>query len=152
LYDAIKTVPVPTLAIVQGRAIGVGTALAAVCDLTLAAEDAQFQIPEMERDIPPTLVMAALCDRVPLKSLAYLVLSRRAWSGREAQAAGLVSVTVPAEVLQAEAQALMSTLVVCAPVALRACKQYLSHAPGMNPAAASAYAGHLAGTALSARY
>ena len=152
LYDAIKAVPVPTLAIVQGRAIGVGTALAAVCDLTLAAEDAQFQIPEMERDIPPTLVMAALCDRVPLKSLAYLVLSRRAWSGREAQTAGLVSVTCPAEVLQAEAQSLISTLVVCAPVALRACKQYLSHAPGMNPAAASAFAGHLAGTALSARY
>jgi tRNA isopentenyl-2-thiomethyl-A-37 hydroxylase MiaE len=54
--------------------------------------------------------------------------------------------------LQAEAQTLISTLVVCAPVALRACKQYLSLAPGMNPAAASAYAGHLAGTALSARY
>ena len=151
LYDAIKAVPVPTLAIVQGRAIGVGTALAAVCDLTLAAEDAQFQIPEMERDIPPTLVMAALCDRVPLKSLSYLVLSRRAISGREAQNSGVVSMTCAAEVLQAEAQTLISTLVACAPVALRACKQYLVHAPTMSPAAASALAGHLMGTALSAR-
>jgi enoyl-CoA hydratase/carnithine racemase len=151
IYDAIKAVPVPTLAIVQGRAIGVGTALAAVCDVTLAAEDAQFQIPEMERDIPPTLVMAALSDRVPLKSLAYLVLSRRVWRGHEAHAGGLVSMTCPSEALHAEAQTLISSMVACSPVALRACKQYLSHAPGMNPVAASAFAGHLMGTALSAR-
>lgn len=151
IYDAIKAVPVPTLAIVQGRAIGVGTALASVCDLTLAAEDAQFQIPEMDRDIPPTLVMAALCDRVPLKSLSYLVLSRRTLSGSEAHNAGLVSLTCSAQSLQAEAQALIQTLTSCTPVALRACKQYLTHAPAMSPAAASAFAGHLMGTALSAR-
>lgn len=151
IYDAIKAVPIPTIAIVQGRAIGVGTALAAVCDLTLAAEDAQFQIPEMDRDIPPTLVMAALCDRVPLKSLAYLVLSRRVWSGHEAQAGGLVSMTCASEALQAESQTLISSMLACSPAALRACKQYLTHAPGMDPVAASAFAGHLMGTALSAR-
>lgn len=152
LYDAIKAVPVPTVAIVQGRAFGVGAALAAVCDMTLVAEDARFQIPEMERDIPPTLVMAALCDRVPLKTLTYLVFSRREWNGREAQAGGLASVAVPASALKAEADSLIATLAGYAPTASRACKQYLSHAPGMNPVAASALAGHLAATALSARY
>ena len=152
LYDAIKAAPVPTLAVVQGRAVGVGTALAGVCDLTLAADDSRFQVPEMERDIPPTLVMAALCDRVPLKTLSWLVLSRREWTGRDAQAGGLVSWSVPADRLQAEAEALVATLSACSPVALRACKQYLAHAPGMGPQAASAFAAHLAGTALSARY
>lgn len=152
LYDAIKAVLVPTLAVVQGRAIGVGTALAAVCDMTLVAENSIFQIPEMERDIPPTLVMAALCDRVPLKTLAYLVLSRRRWTGSEALMGGLASMVVPAELLQLEAEKLIATLVACGPVALRACKQYLTHAPDMSPAAASALAGHLAATALSARY
>jgi enoyl-CoA hydratase len=152
LYDAIQAAPAPTLAVVQGRATGVGTALAAVCDITLAADDSRFQIPEMERDIPPTLVMAALCDRVPLKTLSYLVFSRREWSGREAQAGGLVSHSVPAAQLEQEAQDLIATLVGCSAVALRACKQYLAHAPGMTAQAASAFAGHLAGTALSARY
>lgn len=152
LYDAIKAVPVPTIAIVQGRAFGVGTALASVCDMTIVAEDARFQIPEMERDIPPTLVMAALCDRVPLKTLTYMVYSRREWTGREAQAGGLASVVVPASALQAEADSLIATMAAYAPAASRACKQYLSHAPGMNPVAASALAGHLAATALSARY
>lgn len=152
LYDAIKAVPVPTLALVQGRAVGVGTALAAVCDLALATEDARFSVPEMERDIPPTLVMAALCDRVPRKTLAYLVLSRCEWSGSEALAGGLVSAVVPSAELQAEAGALIATLVGSSGVALRACKQYLQHAPAMSAQAASAFASHVAATALSARY
>lgn len=152
LYDAVKAVPVPTVAVVQGRALGVGTALAAVCDITLAAEDARFAIPEMERDIPPTLVMAALCDRVPPKTLAWMVLSRRTLSGTEAQAAGLITTAFPASALEAEARGVLETLAANNGVSLRACKQYLQHAPAMSPAAASAFAGHLAGTALSARY
>jgi enoyl-CoA hydratase/carnithine racemase len=152
LYDAIKAVPVPTLALVHGRAIGVGTALAAVCDITIATEDARFQIPEMERDIPPALVMAALCDRVPLKTLAYLVFSRSEWTAPQALAGGLCSHVVPAAQLQTEAQTLIATMTGCSVVALRACKQYLQHGPRMDAAAASAFAGHLAGTALSARY
>ena len=152
LYDALKAVPVPTVAVVQGRALGVGTALAAVCDVTLAADDALFAIPEMERDIPPTLVMAALCDRVPRKTLAWMVLSRRTLSAAQAQAAGLITAALPAAALEDEVRALLETLAGSGAVALRACKQYLQHAPAMNPAAASAFAGHLAGTALSARY
>jgi enoyl-CoA hydratase/carnithine racemase len=152
LYDAIKAAPVPTVAVVQGRAVGVGCALAAVCDIALAADDAVFQVPELERDIPPTLVMAALADRVPAKTLAWLVLSRRTMAAHEAHAAGLLSAVVPRERLHDEAAALLDTLAGTGAVALRACKQYLQHAPAMSPAAASAFAGHLAGTALSARY
>jgi enoyl-CoA hydratase/carnithine racemase len=152
LYDALKAVPVPTIAVVQGRALGVGTALAAVCDITLAAEDARFAIPELERDIPPTLVMAALCDRVPLKTLAWLVLSRRTLTAAEALAAGLITTATPAAALDAEVRAVLETVAGCSAVALRACKEYLRHAPAMAPVAASAFAGHLAGTALSARY
>jgi enoyl-CoA hydratase/carnithine racemase len=152
MYDAIKALPVPSVAVVQGRAIGVGTALAAVCDIVLAADDAVFQIPELERDIPPTLVMAALCDRVPVKTLSYLVFSRRSMRAADALAAGLLSAVWPAEQLQPEAQALLATLTGTGAVALRACKQYLQHAPALSPQAASVLASHLAGTALSARY
>jgi len=111
-----------------------------------------FQVPELERDIPPTLVMAALCDRVPPKTLAWLVLGRRAMGAREALAAGLVSAVWTPATLQAEAAALLETIAGTGAVALRACKQYLQLAPAMSPPAASAFAGHLAGTALSARY
>jgi enoyl-CoA hydratase/carnithine racemase len=152
LYDAIKAAPVPTLCAVQGRAHGVGAALAAVCDLVVAAENAEFQVPELDRDIPPTLVMSALADRVPPKTLAWLVLTRRPMTAREALASGLASSVVPAGALDALVGEIASTLAGTSAVALRACKQYLRFAPSMDPQAASAYAGHLAATALSARY
>jgi enoyl-CoA hydratase/carnithine racemase len=152
LYDAIKAVPAPVLSVVRGRAVGAGCALACVADLVVCADDAVFQIPEMERDIPPTLVMAALADRVPVKTLAQMVYSRAPLGAIEARAAGLVSHVVPAAQLDAAAGALVETMLGNSAVTLRAVKQFLALAPGMPAGSASAFAGHLAATALSIRF
>ena len=152
LYDALKAVRVPVVAVVRGEALGVGCALAGVCDVTLAADTAAFQIPEMERDIPPTLVMSALIGRVPVKTVAHMVLSRHRLSAAEALVAGLVSRVVPAASLDAEANALTQTLLGCSAVTLRAVKQFLHLAPEMSASGASGFAAHLAATALSARF
>jgi enoyl-CoA hydratase/carnithine racemase len=152
LYDALKAVRVPVVSAVRGNALGVGCALAGVCDIALASDDAVFQIPEMERDIPPTLVMSALIGRVPLKTVAHMVLSRVRLSASEALHAGLVSRVVPAANLDAEADALADTLLGCSAVTLRAVKQFLHLAPEMPANGASGFAAHLAATALSARF
>jgi enoyl-CoA hydratase len=152
LYDALKAVRVPMVAVVQGEALGVGCALAGVCDVVLAADDAVFQIPEMERDIPPTLVMSALIGRVPVKTVAHMVLSRIRLCANEALQAGLVSHVVPAAQLDAEADSLAQTLLGCSAVTLRAVKQFLHLAPEMPASGASGFAAHLAATALSARF
>ncbi len=152
LYDALKAVRVPVASVVRGNALGVGCALAGVCDIALASDDAVFQIPEMERDIPPTLVMSALIGRVPLKTVAHMVLSRVRLSASEALHAGLVSRVVPAANLDAEADALADTLLGCSAVTLRAVKQFLHLAPEMPANGASGFAAHLAATALSARF
>ncbi|WP_322107149.1 enoyl-CoA hydratase/isomerase family protein [Paraburkholderia sp. J41] len=152
LYDALKAVRVPVVSVVRGEAIGVGCALAGVCDIALAAHDAVFQIPEMERDIPPTLVMSALIGRVPVKTVAHMVLSRDKLSAQEALNAGLVSRVAPAASLDAQAEALTQTLLGCSAVTLRAVKQFLHLAPEMPASGASGFAAHLAATALSARF
>lgn len=152
LYDAIRNTPVPVIGVVQGRAIGAGCALACVCDVTLASDQATFAIPEMERDIPPTLVMTALIGRVPVKTLAHLVYSRETIDAHQALAAGLVRKVVAAGELGAEADRLAATMLTNSAVALRAVKQYLNLAPEMSGQAASAFAATLAATALSARF
>jgi enoyl-CoA hydratase len=152
LYDSIKAVPVPVIAVVRGRAMGAGCALACVADITLCADDAVFQIPEMERDIPPTLVMAALVHRVPAKTLAWMVYSRNAFDARQSHQAGLVTQVVEAAGLDAAVDALVTTMLGNSVVSLRAVKQFLAMAPGMAPASASAFAAHLAATALSPRF
>ncbi|HVE10666.1 MAG TPA: enoyl-CoA hydratase/isomerase family protein [Paraburkholderia sp.] len=152
LYDALKAVRVPVISVVRGEAIGVGCALAGVCDIALAADSAVFQIHEMERDIPPTLVMSALIGRVPVKTVAHMVLSRIRLSAAEAQQAGLVSRVVAAAELDATVDALTQTLLGNSAVTLRAVKQFLHLAPEMPASGASGFAAHLAATALSARF
>ena len=74
-YGAFRRCEVPVIGVVKGRAFGFGCAIAAVCDITLAADTATFQVPEMAHHIMPTMVMSALVDRVPRKALTYLVWS-----------------------------------------------------------------------------
>jgi enoyl-CoA hydratase len=152
LYDAIRNAPVPVIGVVQGKAVGAGCGLAAVCDITLCADDAQFAIPELERDIPPTLVLSALIGRVPVKTLAFLVYSRQVIGAHEAVTAGLVRQVVPSAALTAEADKLVATMLGNSAVVLRAVKQFLNQAPEMSAQAASGFAAILAATALSARF
>jgi enoyl-CoA hydratase len=74
-YGAFRRCEIPVIGVVRGRAFGFGCAIAAVCDITLAADTAKFQVPEMAHNIMPTMVMSALVDRVPRKAMTYLVWS-----------------------------------------------------------------------------
>ena len=69
-YAALREIPVPFIAAVRGRAAGVGCAIAALADVAIAADSALFQVPEMNHDIAPTLVMNALADRLPRAATA----------------------------------------------------------------------------------
>jgi len=139
LYAAVKEARAPTLAIVQGEAVGVGCALAAVCDLTIAAEDAVFQVPELNHNIAPTLVMWALLNRAPYKTVAHLVYSRERISAQRAEALGLVTKVVAPAALEREAEALAQDILSRPPAPLQGIKEFLKHASRMDPASASAY-------------
>jgi len=90
-YGAFRRAAIPIIGVVRGRALGFGCAIAALCDITLAGERAQFQVPEYAHNIMPTMVMSALLDRVPRKALNYLVYSTQAVGAERALACGLAS-------------------------------------------------------------
>src|SRR3979490_1964300 len=77
-YGAFRRCEIPVIGVVKGRAFGFGCAIAAVCDIPLAADSARCQVPEMAHNIMPTMVMSALVDRVPRKAMTYLVWSTAA--------------------------------------------------------------------------
>ena len=54
LYESLTTVPVPTIAAVNGPALGGGSALAASCDLRVASPTATFGHPEIGFGVPPS--------------------------------------------------------------------------------------------------
>jgi enoyl-CoA hydratase/carnithine racemase len=150
-YDALAQAPVPVLTAVQGRAAGVGCALASMADLCIAADTAQFSIPEMEKDIAPTLVIHALADRVSRATLAHLILSRDAISATEARAAGLVGMTVPEARLLEEVWRIASQLSGNSAAVVRGTKRMLRKT-GVEPVARRDLAALLNGATLAERY
>src|SRR5262249_33853679 len=57
-YGSFRRAAIPIIGVVRGRALGFGCAIAALCDMTIAGERAQFQVPEFAHNIMPTMVMS----------------------------------------------------------------------------------------------
>ena len=145
-YDAFRRSKVPVIGVVQGKAVGFGCALAALCDVTIASEKARFQLPEMSHHIMPTIAMSALIDRVALKALMYLVYSTEEIDARQALAIGLVSSVVPANQIESAVNNLVDKLKKYPPPALMAVKEYARFAYGMDTQAANDFAINLHAT------
>jgi len=128
VYAAFRELQVPIVALVQGEAHGFGAALAGSADLTIATENARFSFPELKSDMPPTLAMATVMDRVPQKALAWLVYTNDAIGAAEAKQVGLVSQVVPDDGLAAAGDALLGKLRERKRPALVGVKQYLARA------------------------
>ena len=131
-YGAFRRCEVPVIGVVKGRAFGFGCAIAAVCDITLAADTARFQVPEMNHHIMPTMVMSALVDRVPRKALTYLVWSTAVVTPARAREAGIVSEVFPAAELDGAVEALCAQIMKAPRPARVGCKDYARTALDMD--------------------
>jgi enoyl-CoA hydratase/carnithine racemase len=151
LYEAFGRCRSPVVGMVTGRAWGIGTVLAARCDLTLCEEDSSFALRELERDIPPCIAMAPLLDRMPAKALAHLVFGAEPIGAREALAAGIVGRVVESGRLQAEGDALVQRLLSFPVPAVQAVKQFLATAPRHHEPNAALYGAGLLANVLGSR-
>lgn len=150
-YAAVRAAEIPVIAVVQGGALGFGCAVAAVCDVTIAAADARFALPEMKNDLPPTLAMCAHIDRTMIKSIAWLVYSTGEIDAETARSLGFVSEIVPADRLDGACGDLLATLTERSRESLATCKQYLRNARLMETDQAADYAGNLLSVVMSSR-
>jgi enoyl-CoA hydratase len=139
-YAAFRAATVPVIAVVRGLAAGYGCAIAGVADITIAAESATFQIPEMAHNIMPTMVMSALIDRVSRKDLFYLTYSTAIISAARAREAGIVSEIVPDAELDRFVAALCKRIIDTPQLATDNAKEYLRRAHTMDVPSAVDYA------------
>ena len=139
-YGAFRRCEIPVIGVIKGRALGFGCAIAAVCDITLAADTAKFQVPEMAHNIMPTMVMSALVDRVPRKAMTYFVWSTVIFSAARAREAGIVSDVFPAAELDGAVDALCAQIMKVPRPARVGCKDYARTALDMDTAGAVDYA------------
>jgi enoyl-CoA hydratase/carnithine racemase len=134
LYDAIRYSRIPVIAAVTGDALGLGCAIAGICDITLAEEGAVFQLPEMEYNLPPTLAISAIVDRVGKKTAGFMAYSVQKFDAHAAMAMGLVNTVAPQGQLEAALHTLLATLTSRDAMSVMAIKEYMSFAPESGPA------------------
>ncbi len=95
LFEAVATMPVPTVAAVHGAAYGGAVGLAAACDVAIAAESARFSLSEVKLGLMPAVILPYLMRKMRAGGLRRAALTGRPFSAAEAREMGLVERVVP---------------------------------------------------------
>ena len=113
----LNTLPVPTLALVQGGCFGGGTGIVAACDVVIAAEDAMFSIAETRCGLMAGVILPQLADAIGARQVRRYALTGERFGAEEARRIGLVHEVVPAAELPAAGDRMVSQLLQNAPQA-----------------------------------
>jgi enoyl-CoA hydratase len=125
VMDRLEAVAKPTIAALQGYAVGAGAALALCCDLRYCTADLQFGVP-IARTLGNCLSLAntaRLVDAVGPARAKELIFLARLVGAEEARAAGLVNEIVPEGRLMERVRAVAQELAANAPLTLRVTKE-----------------------------
>jgi|HubBroStandDraft_3_1064219.scaffolds.fasta_scaffold128696_1 enoyl-CoA hydratase len=93
--DALRELPVPVIARINGYALGAGLEIAAACDLRIAADTARFGMPEVKLGIPSVIEAALLPALIGWGRTRHLLLLGETITSAEAFQWGLVEMVVP---------------------------------------------------------
>jgi enoyl-CoA hydratase len=110
LFELLMQLGKPTLARVNGYALGGGFGLAMACDLVIASESALFGTPEVQIGLFPMMIMPALFRNTPRKKLLEMMFTGDKISAVEAQKIGMINYAVPSESLDSKVSELLSKI------------------------------------------
>ena len=119
IWGLFLSVGKPLIAAMRGYVIGSGVEIACLCDIRIAADDAQFAMPEVALGMIPAAGGTQTLRRVVGASSALeMVLTNRRIGAEEARRGGLAHIIVPPGALMAEAEELAQRLAAINPNAL----------------------------------
>jgi methylglutaconyl-CoA hydratase len=113
----IEAAPKPTVACVQGAALGGGVGLACACDIAVAADNASFSVSEARFGILPAVIGPYLVNAVGRRQARRLALTTARIQAPEALSIGLVQQVVAPEGLDAAVDAVVAELLIGGPQA-----------------------------------
>jgi len=115
----------PVICAVNGMAVGAGFEMLSRADFVIAAEHAQFMLPEVRLGIAPDVGTFMLPKLLPRQKALEILMSGRRFPAQELAALGLVNEVVPADQLMERARAFAQDLLRAAPLSLAAIKEVL---------------------------
>jgi cyclohexa-1,5-dienecarbonyl-CoA hydratase len=97
IFHKLNEISVPTIAVVNGAALGGGCEVAIFCDIVLASEKAKFGQPEIKVGVLPPIAAIMLPRLTDQKKALELILTGDTIRAEEAKAIGLVNQILPVE-------------------------------------------------------
>jgi enoyl-CoA hydratase/carnithine racemase len=129
MHEAFRTIrehPAPVIAAVNGYALGAGLELVMSCDIAIAADHAQFGMPEVKVGLPSVIECALMPGMIGLMRTRELLLTGDNIDAAEAYRIGLVNQVVPLGELRAAVQHMAERLMSNGPRALLLQKELIN--------------------------
>ncbi len=118
----VQQCPKPTVARLQGAALGGGVGLACACDIAVAADNATFAVSELKFGILPSVIGPYLIHAVGARQAQRLALTAARIDAAQALQIGLVHSVVPLAELDAALDHTVAALLAAGPLAQRELK------------------------------
>ena len=128
----LYSLPKPTVAMVNGTAIGGGNGFLSACDIAVAAEEAHFGLSEVKIGLVPAAISPFVIRKIGESKAREYFLTGKRISAQKAQEIGLVNQVVPREKLEETVEELVSLLLTSGPEALANCKELIFQVPQMS--------------------
>ncbi|AEB94394.1 3-hydroxypropionyl-CoA dehydratase [Metallosphaera cuprina] len=127
VMDKIESLSKPTIAMINGYALGGGLELALSCDIRIAAEEAQLGLPEINLGIYPGYGGTQRLTRIVGKGRALeIMMTGDRLSGKDAERYGLVNRVTPLSNLEQETRKLAEKIARKSPVSLALIKEVVN--------------------------
>jgi methylglutaconyl-CoA hydratase len=122
LMRTLNHLALPTIARINGPALGGGVGLVACCDIAIASEDARFGLTEVRLGLVPAVISPYVIDAIGARHARRLFQTGQVFDAREAERIGLVHRCVTAADLDAAVDAEIERLMAAGPLAVREAK------------------------------
>jgi len=138
VFDNVEAIPKPTIAAINGHAVGAGLQLALTCDFRIAVKGMKLGLTDVKIGIIPALGATTRLPRlIGLARSKELILSGDLINSEKAFEIGLVNLLVEKDSLDHEVQTLAQKLLIRAPLALSTAKALLNSGASLDKVAAA---------------
>jgi methylglutaconyl-CoA hydratase len=134
MFDALDTLPIPLIGRIQGAALGGGAGLAAVCDIVIAEDQAQFGFTEVRLGIVPAVISPFAIAKIGRSAARELFLTGARFDAARARDLGLVHAVVPATSLDQTVDRYVHDVLLGAPSAIARAKALIPRVVGRTAA------------------
>lgn len=122
--------PKPTIALVNGPAMGGGLGLIAACDIAIGAQDAFFALSEVRLGLIPAVISPFVIQAIGARAARRYFITGERFDARAAHEMGLLHILCSQDALNDELGATIDNLLACAPVAQHEAKELIKAVAG----------------------